>query len=236
MSMRRLPSVEIPRRILNDLYAHAIQSLPEECCGLIVGTDEDRFERLVRCRNEMTMRHRQDPVEYPRDGTEAFYMNSLDYMIVYEEAEARGARVTAVYHSHVGVGAYFSGMDLDYAESENFPFPDADHIVVAIFDRKVDSVGFLPEGMGTASRFSGARSLRPNHEDLHAPCSLSGWCSLHPGCAGTGRGAKRNPGRSDRVHLSSGRRSAPPRRSARNAKRERQEARTRTTRMLRSSI
>jgi len=144
-----LPSVEIPRRILNDLYSHAIQSLPEECCGLIVGTDDDRYQSLVRCRNEMTMRHRQDPVEYPRDGSEAFYMNSLDYMIAHEEAEARGARVTAVYHSHVGVGAYLSGMDLAYAESENFPFPDADHIVVAIFDRKVDSVGsFRKDGEG----------------------------------------------------------------------------------------
>ena len=138
-----LPSVEIPRRILNDLYAHAIETLPDECCGLIVGRDEDRFQRLVRCRNEMTMRHRQDPIEYPRDGSEAFYMNSLDYMMAQEEAEARGTRVTAVYHSHVGVGAYLSGMDLAYAESAGFPFPDADHIVVAIFDRNVDSVAFF---------------------------------------------------------------------------------------------
>jgi proteasome lid subunit RPN8/RPN11 len=138
-----LPSFEIPRRILNDLYAHAIEILPEECCGLIVGTEEDRFQRLVRCRNEMTMHHREDPVEYPRDGSEAFYMNSLDYMMVQEEAEARGARVTAVYHSHVGVGAYLSEMDLAYAASASFPFPDADHIVVAVFDRKVDSVAFF---------------------------------------------------------------------------------------------
>jgi len=144
-----LPSVEIPRRILNDLYAHSIETLPEECCGLIVGADEDRFQNLVRCRNEMTMHHRQDPVEYPRDGSEAFYMNSLDYMMVHEEAEARGARVTAVYHSHVGVGAYLSEMDLAYAASASFPFPDADHIVVAVFDRKVDSVAFFRrEGEG----------------------------------------------------------------------------------------
>ena len=149
-----LPSVAIPRPILNDLYAHAIQSLPEECCGLLVGTDEDRFQRLVRCRNEMTMRHRQDPIEYSRDGSEAFYMNSLDYMIAHEEAEARGARITAVYHSHVGVGAYLSGMDLAYAESANFPFPDADHIVVAIFDRKVDSVAFFRKG-GAGQSFIG---------------------------------------------------------------------------------
>ncbi len=132
-----LPSVEIPRSTLNDLYAHAIETLPEECCGLIVGTDEDRFQRVVRCRNEMTMHHRQDPVEYPRDGSEAFYRNSLDYMMAHEEAEARGAQVTAVYHSHVGVGAYLSGMDLAYAVSAGFPFPKADHIVVAVFDRKV---------------------------------------------------------------------------------------------------
>ncbi len=79
-----LPSVEIPRRILNALYAHAIETLPEECCGLIVGTDEDRYQRLVRCRNEMTMHHRQNPVEYPRDGSEAVYMSSLDYMMVHE--------------------------------------------------------------------------------------------------------------------------------------------------------
>jgi len=156
-----LPSVVIPRRILNDLYAHAIQSLPEECCGLIVGTDEDRFQRLVRCRNEMTMRHLQDPVEYPRDGSEAFYMNSLDYMIAQEEAEARGARVTAVYHSHVGVGAYLSGMDLAYAESADFPFPDADHIVVAVFDRKVDSVGFFRQG-GKDQSFLGRTVVSSN--------------------------------------------------------------------------
>jgi proteasome lid subunit RPN8/RPN11 len=138
-----LPSVEIPRRILNALYAHAIETLPEECCGLIVGTDEDRYQRLVRCRNEMTMHHRENPVEYPRDGSEAFYMSSLDYMMAHEEAEARGARVTAVFHSHVGVGAYLSEMDLAYAASASFPFPDADHIVVAVFDRKVDSVAFF---------------------------------------------------------------------------------------------
>jgi proteasome lid subunit RPN8/RPN11 len=155
-----MPSVEIPRRILNDLYAHAIHTVPEECCGLIVGTDEDRLQRLVRCRNEMTMRHRQDPLEYPRDGSEAFYMNSLDYMMVHDEAEARGERVTAVYHSHVGVGAYLSGMDLAYAQSANFPFPDADHIVVAIFDRKVDSVAFFRKDGGDQS-FTGRTVVSP---------------------------------------------------------------------------
>lgn len=138
-----LPSVGVPRRILNELYQHAIETLPEECCGLIVGSDGDRFRRLHRCRNEMTKRHRENPEHYTRDGTHAFYMSELDYMRVHEEAEAAGECVTAIYHSHVGAGAYLSEMDREYAESELFPFPDADHIVVAVLERKVDSVAYF---------------------------------------------------------------------------------------------
>jgi proteasome lid subunit RPN8/RPN11 len=149
-----LPSVEIPRRILNDLYAHAIETLPEECCGLIIGSDGKVYDRLVRCRNEMTMRHKENPVEYPRDGIDAFYMSHLDYMRALEEAEANGEKVTAVYHSHVGVGAYLSEMDLAYAESDLSPFPDADHIVVAVLGRKVDSVAYFCQD-GEGRSFSG---------------------------------------------------------------------------------
>ena len=149
-----LPSIEIPRRILNDLYAHAIETLPEECCGLIIGSEDGPYERLVRCRNEMTMRHKENPVEFPRDGVEAFYMNHLDYMRAFEDAEANAQKVTAVYHSHVGVGAYLSEMDLEYAESDLSPLPDADHIVVAVFDRKVDSVAYFRQDQEKRS-FSG---------------------------------------------------------------------------------
>ena len=136
-------SIELPRRILNELYNHALETVPEECCGLIIGGVDDRYRELVRCRNEMTMHHEKDPIAYPRDGREAFFMSPLDYMGVHDEAEAKGSQVTAVYHSHVGVGAYLSAMDLEHAESELFPFPNADHIVVAVNGQKVDSVAFF---------------------------------------------------------------------------------------------
>lgn len=138
-----LASIAVPRRILNELYAHALETLPEECCGLILGDDGEPFQELVRCRNEMTLRHKEDPIGFPRDGSSAFFMSPLDYMKAHDDAEARGLRVTAVYHSHVGVGAYLSELDLAHAASELFPFPDAGHIVVAVVDRKVDSVAFF---------------------------------------------------------------------------------------------
>jgi len=138
-----LPSIKVPRYILNELYSHALETLPEECCGLIVGTDQNRFRRFVRCRNEMTLQHRKDPVAFPRDGRRAFLMNGLDYMRVIDEAEECGEIVTAVYHSHIDAGAYLSAMDREYAESTLFPFPGADQVVVSVVDGNVDSVAFF---------------------------------------------------------------------------------------------
>jgi proteasome lid subunit RPN8/RPN11 len=138
-----LPPVFIAGRILNEMFTHALETLPEECCGLIVGDERERFGRLVRCRNDMTQRHRSDPERHPHDGREAFHMNEGDYQDVVEQAEAAGKRVTAVYHSHVGSGAYLSEIDLEYAESTLFPFPQADHIVLGVFERRVTGVGIF---------------------------------------------------------------------------------------------
>ena len=129
---RSLPPVVLPARIVSELLGHARETHPEECCGLIVGTGRERYRRLVRCRNEMTQLHQADPLQYPRDGRSAFWMNEADYMQTREEAEAAGEQVTAVYHSHVGTGAYLSELDLGYAHHELFPFPEADQIVVAV--------------------------------------------------------------------------------------------------------
>jgi len=57
--------------------------------------------------------------------------------------------VTAVYHSHVGAGAYLSDMDLEFAERERSRFPDADWIVLAVFERSVGEVAlFRPSAEG----------------------------------------------------------------------------------------
>lgn len=140
-----LPPVVVPGRILNELFAHALETLPEECCGLIVGSGTERFRRLIRCLNVMTQLHRADPAAHPRDGREAYWMHEPDYLRAREQADEAGEEITAVYHSHVGVGAYLSDEDLRYAEHEFFPFPGADHIVIAVreFERKVDGVALF---------------------------------------------------------------------------------------------
>jgi len=137
------PAVPVSRRVLNELFAHALEVLPEECCGLVFGDDDRRFRRVVRCRNDMTKRHGEDPMGFPRDGREAYYMNAGDCLAALEQAEKTGERVTAIYHSHVGSGAYLSEKDLEFSEDDRFPFADADQIVVSVFDGKVGSLGLF---------------------------------------------------------------------------------------------
>jgi adenylyltransferase/sulfurtransferase len=132
-----LAPVLVPAAVLNEVFAHAREAAPEECCGLITGPAGGAFHRVVRCRNDMTLWHQRDPALHPRDGREGFYMNELDYLRAEEEASARGERVTCVYHSHVEAGAWFSEMDQDFAEQPLFPFPDADHLVVALVGGKI---------------------------------------------------------------------------------------------------
>ncbi len=74
---------------------------------------------------------------FPRDGREAYYMHAGDCLAALEQAEKIGERVTAIYHSHVGSGAYLSEKDLEFSDDERFPFADADQIVVSVFDGKV---------------------------------------------------------------------------------------------------
>jgi adenylyltransferase/sulfurtransferase len=136
----KLAPVAIAGRLLNEIFTHARESHPEECCGLLTGGRPGSFDAVHRCRNEMTRLHRRDPIAYPRGGREAFHMSEGDYMRVLREAEAAGARVTGLYHSHVNAGAYFSELDQEFALQELFPFPNVDHIVVSIIDRVVKDV------------------------------------------------------------------------------------------------
>jgi proteasome lid subunit RPN8/RPN11 len=64
-------------------------------------------------------------------------MNEQDYLRAEDEAAARAELVTVVYHSHVECGAYFSELDQEFALQELFPFPQADHLVVAVIGGKV---------------------------------------------------------------------------------------------------
>lgn len=171
----RLAPTPISGRILNELCSHALETRPEECCGLILGTEDERFRAVHRCRNNMTLQHQSDPEHYPRDGREAYYMSEVDTLRAQQEAESRGECVTGVYHSHVAAGVYLSEMDQEFAEHELFPFPLAAQIVLAVGASGVDRIrgaGIFERDPATG-RFRG-RALAALPEGLESPLAEEG--------------------------------------------------------------
>lgn len=129
------PPLEVPSPVLNQVFEEALKACGEtgeECCGLLVGDDAVPFREVHSCENDMNRHHRRDPFNHPRDARHAFHMRETDYQRVVREAEARGLRVTGIYHSHVNADAYFSELDQDFASQPLFPFPDAVHLVISV--------------------------------------------------------------------------------------------------------
>ena len=138
--------VPIPARILNELRAHARESFPEECCGLVFREGDRRYGRAMRGHTVMTQRQADDPEHFHGDNRTAYYMSEHDVLAALHEQEKNGVDVTAVYHSHVGVDAYLSDSDLSYARHPLFPFPEADHIVLSVLPDRVECRIFLRSG------------------------------------------------------------------------------------------
>ena len=91
------PVVRIPRHVLADLQAHARDELPNECCGLLVGTG-DHVVRSVRSPNL-----RSSPNRYLIDpGT---------HFDTIRSARAEGLMIIGVYHSHPSAPAVPSATD-----------------------------------------------------------------------------------------------------------------------------
>ena len=141
-----LGGVGLPAAVLNDLYEHARVAAPEECCGLVVGTADEPYRRVVRCQNVMTLMHSRAPEQWPWDNRSGFYMNPADYESWISGESDAGERVTAVYHSHVGVGCYLSDVDLELVDLSQFP--NAEQVVISVREEHLEAGIFRRDGIG----------------------------------------------------------------------------------------
>ena len=101
--------------LLKSIHDHVMQWFPDEACGLLIEGPEGASVELAE--NLADKYHKLDPETYPRTGRTSYL---LDPMLL-ANVERRGARVVAIFHSHVRVGAYFSDEDVAQAMS---PFDD----------------------------------------------------------------------------------------------------------------
>jgi adenylyltransferase/sulfurtransferase len=119
-------SGELSRAVLDEIYAHARAGYPEEICGLIIAENEVR-----RCENRQNALHAEDPEHFPRDARTAYNLAPKD--LLFLGRSLGGARpVTAIYHSHVDVGAYFSDEDVRAALNDGELLYPVDYVVIDV--------------------------------------------------------------------------------------------------------
>ena len=128
--------INISAAVQTAIAEHAAETFPDECCGVIitVGT-ADEARRLENIQNKL---HAHDPQTYPRTAVIAYAMDPLELDNVLRDAELRGGKLKAFYHSHPNHEAYFSDEDKVFAMPFGEPaYPDAGQIVISIYDRVV---------------------------------------------------------------------------------------------------
>lgn len=98
--------MRIPAALLEEIVAHAREDLPNECCGLVGGTD-DEARSVYRTRNAFA-----DPMRFNIHPSDLF-------RVLEREIPDAGEELLAMYHSHPVSAAEPSQTDINL--SDNWP-------------------------------------------------------------------------------------------------------------------
>lgn len=137
------PLPAIPANVLAEIYEHARETYPEECCGFLIGpAHSPSIDEARRCENQQNRYHQLDPKHFPRTAREAYYLGGKDLRFLAESLNS-SQPVKIIYHSHPDVGAYFSeedtraalGRDPDEVAQPQYP---VDYIVI---DAQANHIG-----------------------------------------------------------------------------------------------
>ena len=131
--------LRVPRAVLDDIEAHALEEYPSECCGFIAGPadDPELADASTREVNEADKYHRLVPERFPRTSRMYFKINVLRAARTFEAGEASGRPIKVIYHSHCDAGAYFSAEDAaTFASDGQLMWPCA-FLVVSVVDDEV---------------------------------------------------------------------------------------------------
>lgn len=107
--------MRIAQSLVDEIVAHAREDLPNECCGLIGGS-EGGAQSVYRARNEFA-----SPFSYQVHTSDQF-------RITEKEIPERGEELLAIYHSHTKSPAYPSQTDLNAAAG----WPEPMYIIVSL--------------------------------------------------------------------------------------------------------
>ncbi len=105
-------AVEVKQDVLEDMVAHARAEVPNECCGILIGTGHV-VERSARARNLVT-----SPTRY--------LIDPVDHFAAIRNARESGREVVGFYHSHPASSPVPSETDRD-----NASYPGCWYLIVS---------------------------------------------------------------------------------------------------------
>jgi len=159
--MGEIKEVMLVEEVLQAISIHAVETFPEECCGIILNDGES--DQLRRCTNIQNQLHARDPETYPRDATIAYTIDPKELASTLGEVDSGKAKIKAFYHSHPGHDAYFSQEDKALAAPFGEPsYPESAQIVISIYDRVVKRIATY--GWSEEKRDFIEIPLKPSHE------------------------------------------------------------------------
>jgi proteasome lid subunit RPN8/RPN11 len=153
----------IPRAVLAEIEAHALEAYPSECCGFVSGpaSSPATLRAAVRAVNEADKYHALDPETFPRTSREYFKINELKAARAFEEGERDGEPIKVIYHSHCDAGAYFSEEDaMTFASGGQLMWPCA-FIVVSVIAGKLSGHKLWVHVPGTNGFRESSLEVRP---------------------------------------------------------------------------
>ena len=113
--------MKIAQMLIDEIVAHARDGLPNECCGMVGGSDGEA-RTVYRAANAEA-----SPLRYSIDAKEQFRL--------MKAIEAAGEELVGIYHSHTKSAAYPSQTDVNLAG-----WPDAVYLIASLADANVPEV------------------------------------------------------------------------------------------------
>ncbi len=109
--------IELTKSHVDEIIAHAREDYPNECCGLLFGT-EWRAQRLLRMEN---VEH--SPLNYRVEAQALFE--------AFDSMDRIGLDLVGIYHSHTHSPALPSRTDINLAG-----YPDAHYLIVSLANQQ----------------------------------------------------------------------------------------------------
>lgn len=108
--------MRIAQSLIDEMVAHARQDLPNECCGMVGGTDGTASVVI--------------PVVNSAASPLRFEMDPQGQYNALKAIEDEGKEMLAIYHSHTKSAAFPSQTDVNQAVN----WPDAIYLIVSLED------------------------------------------------------------------------------------------------------